>query len=170
MRPLLAICKINRSINWPVADGWQQNQTLTTRYTYLRLQTTHGYIVNSYVYFTQVDEYMDTFQYEMAQKFCQRALEMEPDNVRVLEVSGTLLLEVGELEKAKQVTVYLEWTEFSYFEIFITFWRLDMYSLSSLYKDLNSLQVDIVHFLYLVKPSIFQTLSFKLVFNSIGLF
>ena len=66
------------------------------------------YIVNIDVYFTQVDEYMDTFQYEMAQKFCQRALEMEPDNVRVLEVSGTLLLEVGELEKAKQVIVYLE--------------------------------------------------------------
>ena len=54
----------------------------------------------------QVDEYIDTFQYEMAQRFCQRALQIEPDNDRVLETSGILLIEVGELEKAKQVFTF----------------------------------------------------------------
>ncbi|XP_038078464.1 probable assembly chaperone of rpl4 [Patiria miniata] len=50
----------------------------------------------------QATDCMDTFNYELAQKFLQRALEMEPDNLRVLEVTGNLLVEVGELEKAKQ--------------------------------------------------------------------
>ena len=37
---------------------------------------------------------MDTYNYEMAQKFCQRALEIDNDNVRALETTATLLLEV----------------------------------------------------------------------------
>jgi hypothetical protein len=37
---------------------------------------------------------MDTYNYEMAQKFCQRALEIDNDNVRALEITATLLLEV----------------------------------------------------------------------------
>ncbi|KAL4235922.1 hypothetical protein ACF0H5_004312 [Mactra antiquata] len=45
---------------------------------------------------------IDRFEYELAQKFCQRALEMEPDNVRVLETSGALLIDLGNLEGAKQ--------------------------------------------------------------------
>ena len=44
------------------------------------------------------------FEFEMAQKFCQRALELEPDNVQALETCGTLLLELGELESAKHVS------------------------------------------------------------------
>ena len=47
---------------------------------------------------------MDTFNYELAQKFLQRAIEVEPDNLQVLECSGNLLIEVGELEKAKQIS------------------------------------------------------------------
>ena len=39
-------------------------------------------------------EFMDTYNYEMAQKFCQRALEIDNDNVRALETTATLLLEV----------------------------------------------------------------------------
>ena len=38
---------------------------------------------------------MDMYNYEMAQKFCQRALEMDNDNVRALEITATLLLEVS---------------------------------------------------------------------------
>ncbi|XP_064614281.1 uncharacterized protein LOC135477974 [Liolophura sinensis] len=45
---------------------------------------------------------IDRFEYEVAQKFCQRALELEPDNVRVLETTGTLLLELGNPESARQ--------------------------------------------------------------------
>ncbi|XP_056019872.1 uncharacterized protein LOC125669168 [Ostrea edulis] len=50
----------------------------------------------------KVDEYIDSFQYELAQKFCQRALEIEPDNMRALETAGSLLLELGNTEAAKQ--------------------------------------------------------------------
>ncbi|KAK2177144.1 hypothetical protein NP493_616g01012 [Ridgeia piscesae] len=49
----------------------------------------------------KAEEYIDTFEFEMAQKFCQRALELEPDNVQALETSGTLLLELGELDSAR---------------------------------------------------------------------
>ena len=55
------------------------------------------------LYVMQVEEYIDSFQYELAQKFCQRALEMEPDNLRALETAGSLLLELGNTEAAKQV-------------------------------------------------------------------
>ncbi|XP_071803089.1 uncharacterized protein [Asterias amurensis] len=51
---------------------------------------------------SQATDCMDTFNYELAQKFLQRAIEVEPDNLQVLECSGNLLIEVGELEKAKQ--------------------------------------------------------------------
>ncbi|XP_041478817.1 probable assembly chaperone of rpl4 [Lytechinus variegatus] len=50
----------------------------------------------------KVEEYLDTFEYEMAQKFCQRALEMEPDNVRALELSGNLLAELGDTDGARK--------------------------------------------------------------------
>lgn len=46
-------------------------------------------------------EAQDTFNYEIAQKFCQRALEIEPDNLKALETSGHLLLELGNVDGAK---------------------------------------------------------------------
>ncbi len=52
----------------------------------------------------QAEEYIDTFQYELAQKFCERALTMDSDNLRALETSGTLLLELEQMEKAKAVS------------------------------------------------------------------
>ena len=51
----------------------------------------------------QAEECIDRFEYEVAQKFCQRALEQEADNIRALETSGTLLLELGNTDGAKQV-------------------------------------------------------------------
>lgn len=50
----------------------------------------------------KAQECIDKFEYEMAQKFCQRALEMDPDNVRALETSGSLLTDLGNVEAAKQ--------------------------------------------------------------------
>ena len=57
----------------------------------------------------QAEEYIDSFDFELAQKFCQRALEQDVDNIRALETSGTLLLEVGETEKAKSVSFGRRW-------------------------------------------------------------
>ena len=38
---------------------------------------------------------MEEYNYEMAQKYCQRALEIDADNVRALEACASLLLEVS---------------------------------------------------------------------------
>merc|ERR1712130_736572 len=45
---------------------------------------------------------MGEYKYDLAQKFCQRALEQEADHPRALEMTGNLLLELGEVEKAQQ--------------------------------------------------------------------
>jgi len=46
-------------------------------------------------------ELMEEYKYDLAQKFCQRALEQEADHPRALEMTGNLLLELGEVEKAQ---------------------------------------------------------------------
>ena len=43
----------------------------------------------------KASDFIDMYNYEMAQKFCQRALEIDNDNVRALETTATLLLEVS---------------------------------------------------------------------------
>jgi len=47
-------------------------------------------------------EMMEEYKYDLAQKFCQRALELNGDHPRALEMCGNLLLEVGQVEKAQQ--------------------------------------------------------------------
>lgn len=49
----------------------------------------------------RAQEYIDCFQYENAQKYCQEALKREPDYVPALETSATLCLETGNLDGAK---------------------------------------------------------------------
>jgi len=49
----------------------------------------------------KAEEFINEYKYEMAQKFCQRALEMDNDNARALELSGSLLLEMGEIDSAR---------------------------------------------------------------------
>ena len=50
----------------------------------------------------RVDQYVESFDFELAYKFCQKALELEPNNTNVIEVTGNVCAEQGELEKAKQ--------------------------------------------------------------------
>ena len=50
----------------------------------------------------KAEEYIDQFQFPMAQKFCERALEIDGDNVRALETSASLLLEMGNMDAARQ--------------------------------------------------------------------
>ncbi len=47
------------------------------------------------------DELLDSYQYDVAQKFIHRALEMNPDSVRALQMAATILLEAGDVESAK---------------------------------------------------------------------
>lgn len=52
----------------------------------------------------KVDECLDNFNFELAVKFCERALDIEPDNVQVLETAGAIYLETRDTNKAKQVS------------------------------------------------------------------
>ena len=49
----------------------------------------------------KASDLLDECQFDAAEKFCQRALEMDGDNVKALEMSANLLLERGELERAQ---------------------------------------------------------------------
>ena len=49
----------------------------------------------------KASDLLDECQFDAAEKFCQRALELDQDNVTALEMSANLLLERGELERAK---------------------------------------------------------------------
>ena len=44
---------------------------------------------------------LDECQFELAEKFCQRALEISGDHPQALEMSANLLIERGEVEKAQ---------------------------------------------------------------------
>jgi len=50
----------------------------------------------------KADEFIEQYNYEMAQKFLERALEINSDHPRALETAASLLLEAGEVEKAQQ--------------------------------------------------------------------
>ncbi|XP_059828235.1 uncharacterized protein si:dkey-12j5.1 isoform X1 [Hypanus sabinus] len=50
----------------------------------------------------KVVEYMDNLNYELAQMFCQRALDMEPNNLTTLDMMGNIFAELGNSEKAKE--------------------------------------------------------------------
>ncbi len=63
-----------------------------------------------FFFHSQVEEYMDTFNYELAHKFCKRALELDPDNIAVLETLGNLLAEQGDTEGAMKISFFVpEW-------------------------------------------------------------
>ena len=50
----------------------------------------------------KASDLLDECQFELAEKFCQRALEMDCDHPLALEMCANLVLERGEIEKAQQ--------------------------------------------------------------------
>ena len=50
----------------------------------------------------RVDQCLENFEHEMALKFCEKALKMEPDNMKVHECYGNVYAEVGDIENAKK--------------------------------------------------------------------
>ncbi|XP_027027675.2 probable assembly chaperone of rpl4 [Tachysurus fulvidraco] len=51
----------------------------------------------------KTEECMDNFDFPMAKMFCQRALDIEPTNLTVLDMLGNICAELGDMDKAKQV-------------------------------------------------------------------
>lgn len=58
----------------------------------------------------QTEEYMDTFDFEMAGLFCQRALDVESDNLQALDMLGHICSELGDVQKAKGIS--FKWPNF----------------------------------------------------------
>lgn len=50
----------------------------------------------------KIEESMDSFDFPMARLFCQRALDIEPTNLQVLDMMGDICAELGEVDSAKQ--------------------------------------------------------------------
>lgn len=55
----------------------------------------------------QTEEYMDSFDFEMASLFCQRALDVEPTNLQALDMLGHICSELGDTQKAKGISFYV---------------------------------------------------------------
>ncbi|XP_069552191.1 uncharacterized protein [Brachyistius frenatus] len=51
----------------------------------------------------KTEECMDSFDFEMAGLFCQRALDVESTNLQALDMQGHICSELGDTQKAKQV-------------------------------------------------------------------
>ncbi|XP_044063293.1 probable assembly chaperone of rpl4 isoform X1 [Siniperca chuatsi] len=51
----------------------------------------------------KTEECMDSFDFEMAGLFCQRALDVEPNNLQALDMLGHICSELGDAQKAKGV-------------------------------------------------------------------
>ncbi|XP_047216310.1 probable assembly chaperone of rpl4 isoform X2 [Girardinichthys multiradiatus] len=64
-------------------------------------KTAEKYSVQQLLEKTQ--EYMDTFDFEMAGLFCQRALDVDSNNLQALDMLGHICSELGDMQKAKSV-------------------------------------------------------------------
>jgi len=47
---------------------------------------------------------VENFEYELALEYCEAALVVAPSNVTVLETTGGLLLDLGDIERATQIS------------------------------------------------------------------
>uniref|UniRef100_A0A3Q2PRP4 Si:dkey-12j5.1 n=2 Tax=Fundulus heteroclitus TaxID=8078 RepID=A0A3Q2PRP4_FUNHE len=62
-------------------------------------KTAEKYSVQQLLEKTQ--EYMDSFDFAMAGLFCQRALDVDSDNLQALDMLGHICSELGDIQKAK---------------------------------------------------------------------
>uniref|UniRef100_A0A8C1J8B9 Si:dkey-12j5.1 n=1 Tax=Cyprinus carpio TaxID=7962 RepID=A0A8C1J8B9_CYPCA len=66
----------------------------------------------------KTEECIDNFDFDMARLYCQRALDIEATNLNLLDMMGSICTELGDIEKAKQISftlvyVYLKAVELS---------------------------------------------------------
>eukprot|EP00794_Sanderia_malayensis_P017636 gene17636-19390_t len=48
----------------------------------------------------RVSEYVDCFQFDLAAKFCEKALQLEPSNPKVLETAGNVYADIGDTDNS----------------------------------------------------------------------
>lgn len=60
------------------------------------------YLMGSCV--VQTEECLDSFDFEMAALFCQRALDVDSNNLQALDMLGHICTELGDTQKAKGIS------------------------------------------------------------------
>ncbi|KAK6165941.1 hypothetical protein SNE40_022747 [Patella caerulea] len=78
----------------------KESKTVKNKENVVIKKTSSTYSVDQLL--DKAEEFLDQFDYDLAQKFCQRALEVDNENVRAIELTGTVLLEMGDPESAQQ--------------------------------------------------------------------
>lgn len=58
-------------------------------------------------FLVQTEGCIDTFDFEMAQLFCQRALDIESNNLQALDMLGHIYSELGNTHEAKEISFAL---------------------------------------------------------------
>jgi len=69
----------------------------------------HDYSIDDVL--QKAEDCLDEYKYDLARKFCERALEMDSDNLKALELTAGLLLEMGQIDSAEQClgrAIYLQ--------------------------------------------------------------
>ena len=52
-----------------------------------------------------MNECVENFEYDLALHHCETALAVSPSNVKVLETTGALLLELGDVKRATEISL-----------------------------------------------------------------
>ncbi len=47
---------------------------------------------------------MESFNFELAERFCTRAVELSPDNLQALKIAASVYLETGKVDEAVSVS------------------------------------------------------------------
>jgi Flp pilus assembly protein TadD len=51
---------------------------------------------------------MESFNFELAERFCTRAVELSPDNLQALNMAASVYLEIGKVNEAVGVSFLQE--------------------------------------------------------------
>lgn len=58
----------------------------------------------------RIQSNIDSLEYPAAYAFCKKALELEPSNAELLEVTGQVEMELERFQEARDVSGYTHWT------------------------------------------------------------
>ncbi|XP_020793212.1 uncharacterized protein si:dkey-12j5.1 [Boleophthalmus pectinirostris] len=94
--------KENRPNRDPAIVGLSPQERMKVRiHVKAKKKTAEKYSVQQLL--EKTEEYMDSFDFEMASLFCQRALDLEATNLQALDMLGHIYSEMGDTLKAKEV-------------------------------------------------------------------
>ncbi|XP_033837243.1 uncharacterized protein si:dkey-12j5.1 [Periophthalmus magnuspinnatus] len=94
--------KENRPNRDPAIVGLSPQERMKVRmHVKAKRKTAEKYSVQQLL--EKTEEYMDSFDFEMASLFCQRALDLEATNLQALDMLGHIHSEMGDILKAKEV-------------------------------------------------------------------